>query len=387
MNALDGGQDAAGVTMEANMEAIMDINLVNDPIVTKLNAEAHLKLREQSALARIDRALAENPKIKGLWALYSGGHDSLVSTYVASLHPLFKGVIHVNTKTSPSAELVTRYARSVAKAYGWKFIEVSPFITHAQLFVKYGFPSPDAHEFIYQYLKGRPLKQARQIAKAALLDEILGEKTLDFEAPLTPDEEGQLSFLKDDSKKRKALAKKVDVAFVSGIRREESVKRSKKPEYGLDSGILWINAIVDWTKAECSDYINQQKLRRNTLADRTGVSGECDCGAHAAAGEMDFKAAKSVNMAAYRAKLEELVRVARELQLMEVQFGMRSPESVIDKHDTVWGHGRKQKHAPKVSADQMSLFRICSDCEGERDERVLRMMCDVPLTQDEKDAV
>jgi 3'-phosphoadenosine 5'-phosphosulfate sulfotransferase (PAPS reductase)/FAD synthetase len=348
-------------------------------------AREHLELREKSAIARIDKALSENPKIKGLWALYSGGHDSLVSTYVASLHPLFKGVIHVNTKTSPSAELVTRYARSVAKSYGWRFIEISPFITHTQLFVKYGFPSPDAHEFVYQYLKGRPLKQARQIAKAALLDEMLGEKTIEFEQPLQPDEEGRLSFIKDDSKARAALSKKVDIAFVSGIRREESVKRSKKPEYGMDSGILWINSIVDWTKVECSDYINIKGLRRNVMADQTGVSGECDCGAHAAAGEIDFKCAVNADMAAYRAKLEELVRVARELQLMEVQFGMRSPDTVIDEHDTVWGHGRRQKNAPKVPDEQMSLFHICSDCEGERDERVLRMMCEYPAKKNDKD--
>lgn len=330
--------------------------------------DARLQRLQDAALDRINRALAINPKVKGLYALNSGGHDSLVSTYVASLHPLFKGVIHVNTKTSPSAELITRYTRQMAQRHGWTFIEVSPFIRYRMLIAEYGFPSPDAHEFMYQYLKGRPLKQAAKIAKSLLLDTMLGEKTIDITQAFEMDDEGGLSFIdtKTQSKQRQKLSRETEIAFVSGIRREESKKRSTAPEYGRNSGVLWINNIVDWKKTECSDYINVRGLLRNRMADETGVSGECDCGAHAAKGEIDLKCQIVPGMAEYRAKMEAFVRLSREIQLMEVEFGMR--KKAIDEHDTLWGHGRKTKSTAPAIAVQDSLFRICNNCDGFMDQ-------------------
>lgn len=314
----------------------------------------------EQAYGRIERALTENRKVKALWAAFSGGGDSITAARLASEHPMFRGVIHVNTKTSPAAELTSRHARHMAEHYGWKFIEVSPFMRLEMLAVRSGFPSPDSHQYAYQYLKGRPLAQGCKIAKALLVDEILGESSIEIASSYQMDSEGGVSFIDNQShnKKRKSIARKVDIALISGIRRLESNKRSTAPEFGISEGRLWINAIVDWSKQECEEYLNRQT---------PGVSGECDCFAHASRDEVEYKCATIPLMEQYREKLEELVRISRELQLLQVQAGMRKIEDVIDEHDTVWGNGRKNTKVHNIPKEQLSLFDICNDCDGGRD--------------------
>lgn len=309
----------------------------------------------------------EQYKVKALWALYSGGHDSLVSTHIASKHPLFRGVIHVNTKTSPLAQKVTEYARATAKANGWEFIEVSPFTTYAQLITKNGFPSPDVHNYIYQYLKGRPIKQAVQRAKAKLIHELTDGKSGEIKFDVSGESAGNLTFIKPTMPRKElnAIKRTAVIGLVSGMRHAESKRRSKLPASGKQDGNIWINPIIEWSKERCSEYINTNKLSRNRVSDVTGVSQECDCKCHAAPDELSIQRRIMPNMNDYANKLQELVRVSRELQLMEVQFGMRKPDDVIDEHDTVWGHGRKSSKV--VVAESMPLFSICSVCEGQLD--------------------
>lgn len=315
-----------------------------------ISKETELNRKVELALERFDRALNENKKkkIEGLRGLYSGGHDSLVACHIASLHPAFNGVIHVNTMTSPSAYLITIYSRSVCEKMGWDLIEVSPFLTFVQILVKYGFPSPSAHPFVYQYLKGRSLQEARTIARNKLVN--------------STDENNDYYALFPGTKPKNN--KKPDIAFVSGIRRLESVARSTTPEFGISESVLWINPIVDWTKEECSEYIYENNLIRNEYADKSGISGECDCGAHAQEGEIDLKCKVNSSMQQYREMLEKMVHLAREIQLFEVETMGRNPSTVIDLSHTIWGSGRKSKHKELELYSHVPLFSICNDCNA-----------------------
>ena len=89
----------------------------------------------------IDKALAEY-KAETVWALFSGGHDSLVMSHVVSQHPAFGGVIFIDTLTGIQA---TRdYIHEVAAQFGWRLIVKSPVTTYEQLIVTNGFPRPIA---------------------------------------------------------------------------------------------------------------------------------------------------------------------------------------------------------------------------------------------------
>ena len=50
----------------------------------------------EQGVANISSAILEH-NAQGIFALFSGGHDSLCSTHIASRHPDFTGVIHCNT--------------------------------------------------------------------------------------------------------------------------------------------------------------------------------------------------------------------------------------------------------------------------------------------------
>jgi tRNA(Ile)-lysidine synthase TilS/MesJ len=45
----------------------------------------------------IDDALASQKSVSHLFGLFSGGHDSLCATHVASRHPRFTRAAHINT--------------------------------------------------------------------------------------------------------------------------------------------------------------------------------------------------------------------------------------------------------------------------------------------------
>ena len=47
--------------------------------------------------AELSLELPEYEGLVAVYALFSGGHDSLCSTFIASRHPLFQGVVHLNT--------------------------------------------------------------------------------------------------------------------------------------------------------------------------------------------------------------------------------------------------------------------------------------------------
>lgn len=245
----------------------------------------------------------EREKPSALFALFSGGHDSLCSTHIASHDPLFKGVVHCNTGIG--IEQTREFVRQVCSDNGWPLHELHAEVSYEELVLgRGGFPSGDAsHNSFYWFLKQKQLRAFVQSRKRHRLDRI---------------------------------------ALVTGIRKQESVRRmaadmavpSKR-----DGAYLWLNPILEWSDRDKDAYMAEWSLPRNEVTDILHRSGECLCGA--------------------LARREELVEIANFYpEVAERIFALeeRVKEAGVDDH--FWA-----MRSP-VSADQMELSvgPMCVGC-------------------------
>ena len=202
-----------------------------------------------SAMALLTEAL-EATKPVALFGLFSGGHDSVTSTCLASKHPRFTAAAHMNTGIG--IEATRDYVREVSAARGWSLREYKAADcgqVYRELAVGYGFPGPAAHRKMYARLKERPLRRLIKDAKAG--------------HPRT-----------------------ACVALATGIRSEESkIRMGYKEHWRREGSYVWVNAIHDWTKSDCMEFMEREKLPRNRVVDLIHMSGECLCGAFAHVGE------------------------------------------------------------------------------------------------------
>jgi len=178
-----------------------------------------------------------------LFALFSGGHDSLTSTALAASHPAFTAVVHINTGIG--IEDTRDFVRATCERQGWPLIEMHPDAkTYRDLVTEKGMPGgPKAHNTMYYWLKQRQVRRLVAEHKQHRHDRI---------------------------------------GLVTGIRTDESTRR-------MGAGIsipvrvtgsqLWISPILDWTGADCNAQIDALGLDRNPVVDLLHRSGECLCGA------------------------------------------------------------------------------------------------------------
>lgn len=205
---------------------------------------------------------AEVHKLDAVYSLFSGGSDSLCSTWIASHHPLFKGVVHLNTGIGIPE--VQRYVQETCEHFDWdlKIYRASEYVTaggvskpmiYDDLVRKFGFPGPVNHSIMYTRLKEYPLLQAyREIKKQ-------------FKKP----------------------------AWSTGIRANESTRRAANFANAIENGgfdkhahRVWINPILFWDKDKKHELISRENLPVNPVYQYLCKSGECLCGAFAKRGEL-----------------------------------------------------------------------------------------------------
>lgn len=75
------------------------------------------------------------------------------------------------------------------------------------------------------------------------------------------------------------------VLFLSGIRREESARRSAREPLNERGSAKFCNPLIGWTRAEVRDYHERHRLPVSDVAALMHRSGECNCGAFARADE------------------------------------------------------------------------------------------------------
>jgi 3'-phosphoadenosine 5'-phosphosulfate sulfotransferase (PAPS reductase)/FAD synthetase len=222
----------------------------------------------EDALQTIDVGIREHYPSQ-VYALFSGGDDSLTATSIVAKHPGFSGCIHLDTGTGVPE--TRQFVEETCRRWGWPLeVYEAPRGEYERLVLDgyttrdgrthRGFPSGlKSHSTMYYYLKQRQVQAA-----------IKAHKTSRHER----------------------------IGLVTGIRTAESSrrKRSVMGQRALvykdpERSAVWFNPIRQWTKGDCLDYLADAGIARNPVSINCHRSGECLCGAlanHAELAEIAF---------------------------------------------------------------------------------------------------
>lgn len=228
----------------------------------------------------LERAIEEHQPA-AIIGLFSGGHDSYTVTHFAAsvLGSRLTKVCHIDTGIGiPETQ---QFVVDRCEAHQWP-LEIYRAIENVNAkgepdpqvyddFVKrLGFPGPHGHGMMYFRLKDR---QINRICR---------------EYP------------------------KQKVMFISGCRKEESVRRMGNTEeiQLRDKYRVWAAPFTYMTGSDCSQYMRENNLPRNPVKDRLCMSGECLCGAFAKPGELREIKYWYPEVGERIEKLEEEVRAA-----------------------------------------------------------------------------
>ena len=163
-----------------------------------------------------------------------------------------------------------------------------------------GFPGPMQHIRCYTNLKERAIEQMKRD-------------------------------LKDSDRAARILA-------LTGLRRAESQRRSKRQEITKRGALIFANPLIDWTARDLHAYRREHELIESDVAALLHRSGECNCGAYAAPGEREqLRSLFPEWFEAFIAPIE------REAQAMGLPCA-------------VWGSGREVHGRPDAGL-------LCSDCQ------------------------
>jgi len=238
-------------------------------------------------------------------ALFSGGKDSLVSTHYAFEHFPVDFVVYLDTNSGLPENL--DYVRYTCDKHNWPLqIHKSPM--DLKSFVKkYGFPGPSIHSWAYRYFKERQLEAiSREYSQ---------------------------------------------VIYYSGVRSAESERRSRnvKGKYKKASSWAWVSPIHDFTKHDCSRYIQDEDLDINPLYETIGRSGDCYCGAYAHR----------------NTELAELKEYHPEHYSFLVEMERQAESYDLPKERKSWGWGglsKKELRALMASNDDEQMM-LCANCD------------------------
>jgi 3'-phosphoadenosine 5'-phosphosulfate sulfotransferase (PAPS reductase)/FAD synthetase len=245
-----------------------------------------------------------------VFAMFSGGHDSLTSTHLAAQHPSFSGAVHINTGIG--IEETRDFVRDTCRSQGWPLLEYTPDgQSWEDICLKGGMPGgPAQHDITYYWLKQRSIRRLVREHKQGLHGRI---------------------------------------GLVTGIRTEESQRRMTsvmaKPVHRIGAQV-WINPILEWTAVECGRYIEAAGLKRSEVVNRLHRSGECLCGS-----------------LSHHSELEEIAfwypKVAQRIRAMEQECFRRDLPSR-------WGGAQRLVLPPK----EQDWLPLCQSCETrwEREE-------------------
>jgi 3'-phosphoadenosine 5'-phosphosulfate sulfotransferase (PAPS reductase)/FAD synthetase len=301
----------------------------------------------------IARAAAEHQPVAS-WCLFSGGHDSTVLAHRCRAH--YQGLAFIDTGTAVPGvqEFVREYADWLGKplrvlragdAYRimvlgdlvwWaRFITahdrepsltIEAFIardtrTHGRASggelgqVPHGFPGPGAHGRAYNRLKERQIMALLRESKAG-------------------------------------HPRRSRVLFLSGIRRAESRRRSRREGINRLPGKAAVFAapLIDWTGGDMLRYRREHQIPESAASALLHRSGECQCGAFANAEEE--RAMLKALYPSFFAGIEQLEREAQEAGVRWCRWGgydvdgNRAGEASREKPGLLCESCEARQHAP-----------------------------------------
>jgi len=204
-----------------------------------------------AAAAQAARAVLQGaPPTDRVYALVSGGHDSLTAMHIVYQSSLpLDGIIHIRTGIGvpETREFVQARADELALEYhevgakhdgpGYHSEHRRVHEEYVELIKQYGFPGPGAHKWMYVNLKEKPLQR----------------------------------FLSGFDE---------DVLLVSGVSKHESDNRMENVEDdGIQTylGCPTISPLVEFTGMDVRDYRRGLDLPMNPVVEKLEMSGECLC--------------------------------------------------------------------------------------------------------------
>lgn len=263
------------------------------------------KVDVTAALRVLDDAVAEH-KPSQVFALFSGGHDSLAALAVTARHPRFTAAAFINTGTG--IPRTVEFVRSTCERNGWPLIELEPDGKRFEDLIRQaGFGhGVKSHATAYFWLKQR---QVRRLVREH----------------------------KQGPRGR--------VMLTTGVRRSESTRRMAAAisvPVRREGAQVWVNPILDWTARDCSNLIDQDGLKRNEVVDTLHRSAECLCATLFAKGEREQTLLWAPEM---RPVVAEWERIAKEAGHKNRAWGVPGPD---------------------VHRDQGELFDLplCTSCVG-----------------------
>lgn len=267
--------------------------------------------------------LKKEYSVIGVYGLFSGGHDSLTACHVASKHPDFKGVIHIDTTTG--LKETQDFVRQTAQEQGWPLTIKRPYMNYEAFIVRRGFPGPAMHRETYDKLKDRTLRQVTREIK-----EGFGES-------------------------KNSQAK---IILVSGARVQESNRRAEiNTEPHVEGVRLWLPIIADFTATDCTHYIRENGLKRSPVKDKIHMSGECFCGAFARPSEFHELEHWFPEQAKRIRYWESLVGMVAENRRREYEAGLCPENELINDRYCKWGW---KDGLPK----EQTSMPMCWQCRG-----------------------
>jgi 3'-phosphoadenosine 5'-phosphosulfate sulfotransferase (PAPS reductase)/FAD synthetase len=204
-----------------------------------------MRERVIEAKAILDGAIRQHQPAY-VFALLSGGYDSLATTWLASQHPMFSGVVHIDTGTGVPE--TRKFVRRVCRYYDWPLFVVQAAEDYEALVLRDGFPGPAMHRVMYRRLKDRGIDWVQR----------------EFTRP-----------------------RGVPIMYVAGARLQESVRRmGNAQEVRVHKAQRWVNPLLHWSAYDVRAFCAEHNLPRNPVKDHLEMSGECLCGAYAKKGEL-----------------------------------------------------------------------------------------------------
>jgi 3'-phosphoadenosine 5'-phosphosulfate sulfotransferase (PAPS reductase)/FAD synthetase len=177
----------------------------------------------------------------------SGGDDSLTAMEVCkALNIKLDFIIHINTRTG--IKETANYVRNCATCSSCKYLEGDAGNKYENYVLRKGFfgRGRRAHTFAYHLLKQDQIR----------------------------------SVISKHIRQRK---RNRPVLLLNGARKQESENRKHNlvEVYNHDKSQMnniWINIIHEWSKIECMNFLEDQRVRRNPVSEILHRSGECMCG-------------------------------------------------------------------------------------------------------------
>ena len=225
------------------------------------------------------------------WALISGGGDSTAAALWAEEDPGFAGVVYIDTGTALPG--VREHVERLAAIRGWPLVVLDSGDTIERMSAKFGLAGPGFHKLPYRLLKERRLAD----------------------------------FYRDRGR----------VRLITGIRRNESVRRMGTTANGRRKRFLFEAPIIDYTPRDVDDALADAGLARSDISALVGRSGECQCGAFAQKHEREF-------LCDLFPPFGSMLRRWEKIALNNGRW-------------CIWG----KRPPPKVPEDQTQLF-LCAAC-------------------------